>query len=60
MTEKNMKIASGVIAGTAAAATLGLAIAATARKPKSKVQKNTARALKTVSAVTHSLANMIK
>lgn len=59
MSDKNMKIATGVIAGTVTAATLGIAIAASNRKPKSKLQKNTARALNTISAVTHSLANMI-
>ncbi len=58
MTNKNMKIASGIIAGTVAATAVGLAISAT-RKPKSKLQKNTARTLNTISAVTHSMANMI-
>ena len=59
MSDRNMKIATGVIAGTVTAATLGIAIAASTRKPKSKFQKNTARTLNTISAVTHSLANMM-
>ena len=58
MTEKNMKITSGIIAGSVAAAAVGIALTAT-RKPKSKLQKSTARTLNTISAVTHSLANMI-
>lgn len=58
MTEKNMKIASGIIAGSIAAAAVGVTLGVT-RKPKSKLQKNTARTLNTISAVTHSLANMI-
>ena len=59
MTSKNMKITSGIIAGTVAATTLGIAIAATTRKPKSKLQKSTARTLNTISAVSRSLANML-
>ena len=59
MTSKNMKITSGIIAGTVAATTVGIAIAATTRKPKSKLQKSTARTLNTISAVSRSLANML-
>lgn len=59
MTNKNMKIASGIIAGTVAATTVGIAIAATTRKPKSKLQKSTARTLNTISTVSRSLANML-
>ena len=58
MSNKNMKIASGIIAGTVAATAVGIAIKAT-HKPKSRLQKNTAKTLKTVSSVAHSLANII-
>jgi hypothetical protein len=53
-----MKITSGIIAGTVAATAIGIMVKSM-RKPKSKLQKNTARTLNTISSVTHSLANMI-
>ena len=58
MTNKNMKIASGIIAGTATALAIGLAVKST-RKPKSRLKRNTAKTLNSISAVTQSLANMI-
>ncbi len=58
MSNKTMRITTGIIAGTAAVTALGVAVKSM-RKPKSKLQKNTARTLNTISSVTHSLANMI-
>ena len=58
MSNKTMKIASGVIAGSIAATAVGLALTTT-KKPKSKMQKTTARTLNTISHITHSLANII-
>ncbi len=58
MSNKSIKIASGIIAGTVAATAIGIA-AKSMQKPKSKLQKNTARTLNTISSVTHSLANML-
>ena len=58
MSNKTMKIASGIIAGTVAATVVGLSMKSM-RKPKSKLQKNTAKTLNTISSVTHSLADMI-
>ena len=58
MSNKSMKIVSGVIAGTVAATVLGITVKSM-QKPKSKLQKNTARTLNTISSVTHSLADMI-
>ncbi|MBE6642678.1 MAG: hypothetical protein E7615_03380 [Ruminococcaceae bacterium] len=58
MSNKNMKIASGIIAGTVTAAAIGLIVKST-RKPQSKMKRNAARTLNSISAVTHSLANMI-
>ena len=58
MSEKNMKIASGIIAGTVTAAAIGIAVKAT-HKPKSKLQKSTAKTLNTISTVANSLANII-
>ena len=53
-----MKIASGVIAGTMAVTVLGITMKSM-RKPKSKLQKSTARTLNTISSVTQSLADML-
>ncbi len=58
MTNKKMKIATGIIAGTVAATAVGIAVKSM-HKPKSKLQKTTARTLNTISSVTHSLADMI-
>lgn len=58
MSNKNMKIVSGIIAGTVAATVVGITMKSM-QKPKSKLQKNTARTLNTISSVTHSLADMI-
>ena len=58
MSNKGMKIASGVIAGSIAATAIGIALTTT-KKPKSKMQKSTARTLNTISHITHSLANII-
>ena len=58
MSNKSVKIASGIIAGTVAATALGMAMKSN-RKPKSKLQKSTAKTLNTISYVTHSLADMI-
>ncbi|MBE6718662.1 MAG: hypothetical protein E7574_05360 [Ruminococcaceae bacterium] len=58
MSNKNMKIASGVIAGTMAVTVLGITMKSM-RKPKSKLQKSTARTLNTISSVTQSLADML-
>ena len=58
MSNKSMKIVSGVIAGTVAATVVGITVKSM-QKPKSKLQKNTAKTLNTISSVTHSLANMI-
>ena len=58
ISNKNMKIASGIIAGTFTAAAIGLIVKST-RKPQSKIKRNAARTLNSISAVTQSLANMI-
>lgn len=58
MSNKNMKIASGIIAGSIAATAVGIALTVT-KKPKSKMQKSTARTLNTISTVARSLANII-
>jgi hypothetical protein len=58
MSNKNMKIVSGIIAGTVAATVVGITMKSM-QKPKSKLQKNTAKTLNTISSVTHSLADMI-
>lgn len=58
MNSKNMKIASGIIMAAVTAAAVGIAVKSV-RRPRSKMQKNAARALNTVSAVTHGIANMI-
>lgn len=58
MSNKSIKIASGIIAGTVAATAVGVAMKSM-HKPKSKLQKSTARTLNTISYVTHSLADMI-
>lgn len=58
MSNKVMKLTSGIIAGTMAATAVGLAVS-TMRKPKSKLQRTTARTLNTISYVTQSLADMI-
>jgi len=58
LSNKNMKIASGVIAGTMAVTVLGITMKSM-RKPKSKLQKSTARTLNTISSVTQSLADML-
>lgn len=58
MSNKNMKLASGIIAGIATVTAVGIA-AKSMHKPKSKLQKNTARALNTISSVSHSIADMI-
>lgn len=58
MSDKSVKIISGIVAGTVAATAVSLSLRSM-RKPKSKLQKNTARTLNTISSVTHSLADMI-
>ncbi|MBE6671681.1 MAG: hypothetical protein E7593_05720 [Ruminococcaceae bacterium] len=58
MSTKNMKITSGIIAGTMAVTVIGLTVRSMS-KPKSKFQKSTARTLNTISSVTQSLADML-
>ena len=58
LSNKNVKIASGVIAGTIAVTSIGIALKAM-RKPKSRLQRNTARTLNTIGSVAQTLADMI-
>jgi len=58
MTNRDMMITAGIIAGTTALTAVGVAVKFM-RKPKSKLQKTMIRTLNTVSSVTHGLANMI-